>query len=53
MPEAMASASAWYIWAGVRIADRGNSHFPKFCHSGESRNLFDVNGIPAFAGMTV
>jgi hypothetical protein len=24
----------------------------KLRHSGESRNLFDVNGIPAFAGMT-
>jgi hypothetical protein len=24
----------------------------QICHSGKSRNLSNVNGIPAFAGMT-
>jgi hypothetical protein len=34
-------------WSAPRI-----KYFSSRCHSGESRNLFDVYGIPAFAGMT-
>jgi hypothetical protein len=42
-------------WRIKKKKSKGQSPAPDstICHSGERRNLSNVNGIPAFAGMTV